>query len=525
MDFNQLLGTLARSSAQAVSTLSKFPDEIEELKHYLYVTTDIEQKFVETLESASSSQQIIFLCGSSGDGKSELLRRHYSTYTDRFRVHLDATHSFKPDQNAVEALDQLFDEHQSSTNPLVVGINIGMLLNYQKKGAERHDAIKEAITRFVDGDRSFDSYRFINFEDYPKFSLEEGKVGSEFVSELLRKVTANTPDNPLYRAYENAPSKDNDLKCHNYRLLQEPAVQRVIERTLLQARLKFDQFFSARALLDFIHHLIAGDSVLFNNLFASPGYGLAGTLVDLDPCLLRSQKLDQFVVQRSLKVTDCDFDNFKAAYYETYGPQDDLSPSCWIRAFYTLQEVDLGNNYHKQFSEDFSHPLFDEYVHVWQLHHSDDGRKQLRDFYSKQLIASLLKFANRLESEAVGDGIYLMKRNNIIISSKVEVRADLNSASQANTQKHQIQRFSAAIKVGETSLKPFPVTISFLELSQRILGGYRPNRHDKNTVVILEEVIEELVSVANKAKSLHFHKAGREWTLRLEDGDFDVEAV
>ena len=46
MDFNQLLGTLARSSAQAVSTLSKFPDEIEELKKYLYVETDIEKKFV-----------------------------------------------------------------------------------------------------------------------------------------------------------------------------------------------------------------------------------------------------------------------------------------------------------------------------------------------------------------------------------------------------------------------------------------------------------------------------------------------
>ncbi|MCM5705636.1 DNA phosphorothioation-dependent restriction protein DptF [Larsenimonas salina] len=294
-------------------------------------------------------------------------------------------------------------------------------------------------------------------------------------------------------------------------------------RALLHARLKFDQFFSARALLDFIHHLIAGNSVLFDNLFASPGYGLANSLVDLDPCLVRSQKLDQFVVQHALCITDQQFEEFKKSYCEQYGHRE-LSSSSWIRAFYCLQEIDLGNNYHKFFSEDFALPLFDEYIRAWQLHHSDDSKKQLREFYKKQLIESLVKFANRLETKTVGDGIYLEKRNNIVVSARVDVRPDLARIADANPKKHQIHCFYAVIKVDQTQLEPFPVTISFLELAQRILAGYRPNRHDKNAVVILEEVIEELVGVANKTKSIHFHDQDREWTLRLEDEEFVVEA-
>lgn len=525
MQFTQLLDTLARSSAQAVTTLSQRQEEKDELKKYLYVKADIEEDFLALLESDLSAGSVVFLCGSSGDGKSELLSRHYDTYSKRFRFYLDATHSFKPDQTAVEALDQLFDEHQQSQQPLVVGINVGMLLNYRNTAAERHADIKVAIDSFIDGKRSLDSYQFISFEDYPKFSLESGAVGSEFVEELLQKVTAPNDKNPIFRAYQALDIQDPRLECHNYRLLQEPEVQKVIVRTLLHARLKFDQFFSTRTLLDLIHHLTSNNDVLFNNLFASPGYGLAGTLVDLDPCLLRSQKLDQFLIQQSLNISDSEFEQFKQEYFEKYGRQE-LSPSCWVRAFYTLQNVDLGNNYHKNFSKDFAQPLFDEYIRVWQLHLSEDSkdRKDLRDFYNKQLITSLLKFANRLEPKLINDGIYLTKRNDVVISAKINVRPDLHSIAKANSKKNQIHCFYAAIKVDDTPLKPFPVTISFLELAKRILGGYRPNRHDKNAVVILEEVIEELVSTANKAESIYLHRKDKKWILSLDDGDFIVEA-
>lgn len=522
MNFQELLGTLAKSSAQAVSTLKKSSDEVELLRSYLYVETEIEARFVDALNSSSSNDTILFLCGSSGDGKSEILRRHYDAYSERYRFHLDATHSFKPDQNAVEALNQLFDEHNVSGQPLVVGINIGMMFNFQNTGGERHTAIKEAIGRFIKGEREVGNYRFLSFEDYPKFSLKEGQVGSEFISELLAKVTAKNHDNPLYAAYLSDQNNHQKIEHQNYQILQEESVQKLIVRTLLYVRLKYDQFFSTRSILDFIHNLIGGNSILFDNLFSSDYGGLSESLSNLDPCLRRSQKIDEFVVQRSLNIDDKAFEDFKTEYQCRYGLID-MSPSSWIRAFYVLQGLDIGNNYHKRFSSDFENTLFEEYIHIWQLHNSLLDKKKLRDFYDKTLIASLVKFSNRLVPRLVGDGLYLAERNGVTISTKVRVSLDSKSLVGENSEK--IHCFYAAIKIGEHCITPFPITVSFLELAERIMAGYRPNRHDKNTIVILEEVVEEVTRVALKTETLYFHRGSEKWALLIEDDELIVEAI
>src|SRR5690606_53681 len=160
--------------------------------------------------------------------------------------------------------NELFDRHKASDRPLIVGINIGMMFNFQNTGDERHADIKDAISKFIDGERTIGPYRFLSFEDYPKFSLKEDAVGSECISALLSKVTASDDKNPLYVAYE-ADSANHSQHIHeNFRILQEPEVRTLIVRTLLHARLKYDQFLSARALLDFIYNLIAGDSILFD---------------------------------------------------------------------------------------------------------------------------------------------------------------------------------------------------------------------------------------------------------------------
>jgi DNA phosphorothioation-dependent restriction protein DptF len=59
------------------------------------------------------------------------------------------------------------------------------------------------------------------------------------------------------------------------------------------------------------------------------------------------------------------------------------------------------------------------------------------------------------------------------------------------------------------------------------LGGYRPNRHDKNSVVILEEVLEEIVSISGQTDTLHFHiiNNSAHWSLTQEEDEYIVEAL
>ncbi len=528
MEFKRLLDTLARSSAQAVSTLGHAPEDADKLKHYLYIETDIERDFKVALDSHAEPSSIIFLCGSSGDGKSEILRRYYRDYEDRFMFHVDATHSFKPDQNAIETLNQVFDQHREKQKNLVVGINIGMLFNYATEGAERHCQIKSAITSFTERGCSSSDYLFLNFENYPKFALNDEKTdSSEFISLLLERVVSPVADNPLYQAYVEACGEGEEFQlCQNYRLLQEQSVREQLVDVLLKARLKFDQFLTARTILDFIHHLVCGPDFLFDNLFLKGTNELADILSHFDPCAIRTQRIDQFLVQQSLTIEEPAFEEFKAACIQKYGI-DSLKPGGWLRAFYLLQGIEIGNNFHRTYLQDFQRPLYEHYVRFWRMHDRYSGggeeKQALRQVYQQDIIAALLGFGNRLcPSLTYQKQIFLSEHNGVVVSALAELKPDFKRI-QENRPKG-IYQFYVCLKLGEHELHPFPVNVSFLELALKINNGYRPNKHDKNTIVILEEVIEDIARVANQARTLQFLCDDRQLTLthEKEDDEFVV---
>ncbi len=113
------LGVLAKSSSFSVTTVThRQRDIFDQLKEQLFVKQDIEKDLQHHLD-VSKPGEIIFLCGSSGDGKSEILTRCQSNprYQQRLAFHLDATHSFAPQQTAIDALNDLFDNHQQQLSP------------------------------------------------------------------------------------------------------------------------------------------------------------------------------------------------------------------------------------------------------------------------------------------------------------------------------------------------------------------------------------------------------------------------
>ena len=151
MRFIDVLSVLSKSSPYAVSTENKYPDLnnlLDKVKKDLYVTMPIEQKVKEVISLLNDRpRQVFFLCGSSGDGKSELLVNTIDEAEEHVRFHLDATHSFDPHENAVQTLDKLFDEFEQGKFSLVVGINVGMLGNYEQEG--RNTLFKSATVSYT----------------------------------------------------------------------------------------------------------------------------------------------------------------------------------------------------------------------------------------------------------------------------------------------------------------------------------------------------------------------------------------
>lgn len=527
------LGVLAKSSSFSVKTTTDRPRDIyDDLKDYLYVEPEIEHNFKDRL-SALQPGECVFLCGSSGDGKSEILSRYYEKYKNRYTFHLDATHSFSPNQSAIEALNELFDRAGEGYPPLVVGINIGMLANFAKEGAARHSDLRSVIERFLDGRiRSEGLYHFLDFESYPKFRFNDDMGSySSFMRRLLKQLTQPIDDNLFHVIARGDELRQRDLLITaNFRLLANEQVQEIIITTLFKTRLIKDQFITTRALLDLLHQLLAGEHYIFDNLFMSNDSELSQRIAELDPALIHTQAIDQFVLRYELNLPDVELDEFttelsKLGIIFTEPREKSGQAASLLRLFYLLKDCEIGNNYHHQFRSNFEEHLLDYYSSVWRQHcqylGDNEGQLLLHDFYVKELIPAIFYYANRNAVGLSKRELSLGQFGQCHVTAPVTLRADYDAIKFQHIQKQDY--FSAYLKVDNQPLKPMSINLNLFELICKLNDGYRPNKYDKNAIVYLDEIVEQIRAIAKKSTILNYYEGHKSYRLELDGKNITVE--
>ena len=531
------LGVLAKSSSFSVTTMThRQKDEFDQLKEQLFVKQEIETELQRYLDVAKPGE-IIFLCGSSGDGKSEILTRCKSNprYQQRFSFHLDATHSFAPRQSAIDALNDLFSNHHQHSYPLLIGINTGMLANFAREGAECHLAIRTAIDSFLSADQEESRpYRsghcsFFDFEHYPKFQFNEKKQYSSFIKALLDNLTRDDDSNLFQFIFRHDETVNPELKeVANYKLLCLPGVQDVLITQLFKARLIKDQFVTTRTLLDFLHHLLMGPGYLFDNLFTGAENDLIKKVSDFDPARLHTYEIDQFILRYELGLVDPELDDFLAALAPLHirfdrqcvNPGDAAS---LIRLFWLLQDESLGNNYHQKFSVFFNESLFEHYSEIWHLHKNytadSEQKKALNRFYTSELIAGIQRYANRKAPELSmqKEEFFLGEYGGVKITAPVELKPDWEAIRNKNTA--HPTGFDVHLKVGQNSLLPVRIGLNLFELLNKLNNGYRPNKYDKNAIVLLDEIVELITEQAKSSSEIKFYAGGQRVYRAKADDD------
>lgn len=531
------LGVLAKSSSFSVTTMThRQKDEFDQLKEQLFVKQEIETELQRYLDVAKPGE-IIFLCGSSGDGKSEILTRCKSNprYQQRFSFHLDATHSFAPRQSAIDALNDLFSNHHQHSYPLLIGINTGMLANFAREGAECHLAIRTAIDSFLSADQEESRpYRsgncsFFDFEHYPKFQFNEKKQYSSFIKALLDNLTRDDDSNLFQFIFRHDETVNPELKeVANYKLLCLPGVQNVLITQLFKARLIKDQFVTTRTLLDFLHHLLMGPGYLFDNLFTGAENDLIKKVSDFDPARLHTYEIDQFILRYELGLVDPELDDFLAALAPLHirfdrqcvNPGDAAS---LIRLFWLLQDESLGNNYHQKFSVFFNESLFEHYSEIWHLHKNytadSEQKKTLNRFYTSELIAGIQRYANRKAPELSmqKEEFFLGEYGGVKITAPVELKPDWEAIRNKNTA--HPTGFDVHLKVGQNSLLPVRIGLNLFELLNKLNNGYRPNKYDKNAIVLLDEIVELITEQAKSSSEIKFYAGGQRVYRAKADDD------
>ncbi|WMN88249.1 DNA phosphorothioation-dependent restriction protein DptF [Vibrio parahaemolyticus] len=531
MNLAQALSILSKSSPYAVSTERESnQDLLTEYKCYIYIKTDIEEDFKKVLLSAKRNE-IIFLCGSSGDGKSEILTQYSQKHKVTHDFHLDATHSFSPNQTAVHALDERFTRFKGNDKPLVVGINIGMLGNYAEEGAEQHSDVIASIKAFLEN-RKEDipaNHTFLDFEQYPKFTLGHDVNTSDFSAQFLARLTKPTLDNPFYALYDSEVKKSgHSTLTANYALLGLESVQKNVIALLLKARLIKDQFLTARALLDFVFQILAMERYLFDNLFSGADNELLEHIQSFDPSNIHTRKIDEFVLQFGLGIEDEGFIQL-INQVKQLGVFDVSNAASYLRMVYLLKdEEQFESDYVNELRADYDNSLVDQYVNTWLLHREFDGsgqqRRELNKFYKDTLNAAIHRYCNRNSPTLDKDQFFISEFNGFKTAAELEVKPDFTEILTQGVNK--IGAFNAYILVDDNPLLPIPISINLLGLLDKINQGYRPNKHDKNSVLLLDEVVEQIINVANEKNTLFILKDDKRYKVVKEDDEyFEVSGI
>ena len=302
------LTVLDKASRHAVATQTEtdLGAELTRFRDWLYLRDlRIQQKLENYLSSPPPNLKFLFLCGSSGDGKSELIRQlREANYLDgQFDFHPDATHSDSEDTHGnLQTLDRKFREADSVEKAgriLVTGINLGLMSNYSSHHGENeevHREIKQAFRLRLETPGELNSnsrIAFFDFADHPRFTYEpdEARFSCEFAEKFLAKLTEKSDQNP-YRnlveeerqALDSIRSRAHRQAIINFQLLCDPSIQRFIVETVIMAHLSKSFVFTARAFRDFVYRLVVTPDYLLSNLYALSSHEWGEAIAIFDPC-------------------------------------------------------------------------------------------------------------------------------------------------------------------------------------------------------------------------------------------------
>jgi DNA phosphorothioation-dependent restriction protein DptF len=197
-----------------------------------------------------------------------------------------------------------------------------------------------------------------------------------------------------------------------------------------------------------------------------------------------------------------------------------------IRCFYLLKHVALKSDYHARFKASFNEQALTQYKSVWEQHKFYDGsnerRAALKKFYNDVVLASINRYANRNAPYLSKDEFYISSHGGFDLAAEVDLSISYNAIE--NDDFHDISQFILHIKVLEDGLPPVPVNVNLLAMMIDIVNGFRPNKHDKNSVVLLDDLVNKVTEKANQSKVLFlFKKDGSKLRVKHgSDGDIRV---
>ena len=556
------LKKLKESSKEAVENITNFSD----FKRYMHVKRYVQDELFNIIEKSSKSNtaKLILVCGGVGDGKSHIISYFKNNYPDmmsEFEIHNDATESFEPGKTSIDTLNDVLadfnDENiHKSNKKFILAINLGALSNFiDSKYQDNFKNLKQYVEnkKILDIDISDNSYeedsnfQFINFSDYHIYSLTEEKAKSQYVEDIINKITQDDEKNVFKNSYKsNCINCDINYKCPikiNYEMLMKESVKEKLIDILIESIVKDKLIVSTRSLLNFVYDFIVNTKldnknndelkqyidkiscenfircIFVSNLFEYKGLSqILHSLSKIDPINSMSEELDNIIIK--LNITED-----MASVFTSYL---DINGNSYLELLMSKNDV-IKSEVDKIKTKAEQNKLIDKLINMFiRLHlfmpignlNLDDKiyldymkflyywnkgeRKKLANLYSDVKVAIY-----NWNGEASDGRINISIGKNQMrykISQRLNLSADLSNIKVNESQ--ELLKFNPSLIIGykdEDKKISYKIDIDFnlYELLMRIKDGYRPNKNDKYNYINFVEFVNKIQKLGSQNKEVY----------------------
>ena len=556
------LKKLKESSKEAVENITNF----SEFKKYMHVKRNVQDELFNIIDksSKSNSSKLILVCGGVGDGKSHIISYFKNNYPDmmsEFEIHNDATESFEPGKTSIDTLNDVLKDFNDekilhSNKKFILAINLGALSNFiDSKYKDNFKNLRQYVEnkKILDVDISDNSYeeesnfQFINFSDYHIYSLTEEKAKSQYVEEIINKITKDDERNVFKNSYKsNCINCDINYKCPikiNYEMLMKESVKEKLIDVLIESVVKDKLIISTRSLLNFIYDFIVNTEldnksndelkkyidkvscedfikyIFVSNLFEHKELSqILNSINKIDPINSTSEELDNIIIKLNITediagvfnsylnmdgnsyldflmskndVIENEINRLKTKTEQGYLKEKLINLFIRLHIFMPIGNLNL---------EDKTYLSYMKFLYYW----NKGERKKLASLYNDVKVAIY-----NWNGEALDGKINISVGRNQMrykISQRLNISADLSNIKVDSQE--ELLKFNPSLIIGYKSEDKginhkIDIDFNLYELLMRVKDGYRPNKNDKYNYINFVEFVNKIQKLGSQSKEIY----------------------
>lgn len=531
-------------------------NNLSNFKNYLHVNRSIHNEFLEEVKRvyALNSSYLIIICGSVGDGKSHLLAHFNEEFPEifkKFEIQGDGTESYDYDEDSLPSLARNLEDFNddnigdsSTSTKFILAINLGILNNFfDSPFGENFETLKEIINRTGVLNNNLISNNYISkeypvsifsFTDYNLFELTNNKesnfVTSDYLSNLFSKIASISEDNPFFNSYIE-DKKQLDLNfdpnvaavVNNYEIFLNKNVQKIIIEYLIKISVINKIIIPTRDILDLIYNIIVPPKLIDEEYFYSDylnvslpsllfNYPDRSFLLSLfnqfDPSRLHNRILDDLLIDLNINPNLNELLEEYFVFSEIPLLKTHINEISSINELLPKQQMEIpqdlirflfffGNPEKRQCFVDEDYLNFLKFLYEFNV----NNHMGYWDLFEEVINSiSAINGSNR-------GFLSINSLNNFNVYKKLELNpipySDEDYECSLDESGRILNRFKLDIAIQfeiNNEMKSLPLFIDFnlYKYISMIVDGYKPNKLDKEDLLVFEEFINNLKSVKNQ---------------------------